>query len=106
MKPLKVLITILLLLTFSLSYAQKATMEKANMLYKLESYAEAIPLFQKVLADKESLPGRTKLAYSLMILNRMEEAEQEYRKIIPLENHMFLVLSNDNKALIIQSKFN
>jgi len=31
---------------------------------------------------------------------------QEYRKIIPLENHMFLVLSNDNKALIIQSKFN
>ena len=31
---------------------------------------------------------------------------QEYRKIIPLENHMFLVLSNDNKALILQSKFN
>ncbi len=82
MKPLKVLITALLLLTFSPSYAQKATMEKANMLYKLDSYAEAIPLFQKALANKESLPGRTKLAYSLMILNRMEEAEQEYRKII------------------------
>ena len=82
MKPLKVLITALLLLTFSLSYAQKATMEKANLLYKLDSYAEAIPLFQKALANKESLPGRTKLAYSLMILNRMEEAEEEYRKII------------------------
>jgi len=82
MKPLKVLITALLLLTFSLSYAQKSTMEKANELYKLESYAEAIPLFQKALANKESLPGRTKLAYSLMILNRMEDAEKEYRQII------------------------
>ncbi len=82
MKPLKVLLTALLLFTFSLSFAQKATMEKANQLYKLDSYAEAIPLFKKALAEKESLPGRTKLAYSLMILNRMEEAEQEYRKII------------------------
>lgn len=82
MKSLKVLITAILLLTFSLSYAQKATMEKANELYKIERYAEAIPLFQKALASKESLPGRSKLAYSLMILNRMKEAEEEYRKII------------------------
>jgi len=82
MKPLKVLITALLLLTFSLSYAQKSTMEKANQLYKLQSFADAIPLFQKALANKESLPGRTKLAYSLMMLNRMEEAEIEYRQVI------------------------
>jgi len=82
MKPLKVLIIIFLVLTNSLSYAQRSSLEKANQLYKIKSYADAIPLFQKALSTKESLPAQTKLAYCYKMLNQMELAESIYAGII------------------------
>ena len=105
MKPLKVLIATLLVLSCTVSYAQRTTLEKANMHYKLQSYAEAIPLFEKHLQTKESLPARTKLAHSYQMLNQMAAAEAEYIKIVDKERVRSKVYFRYGQVLMSLEKY-
>ncbi len=105
MKPLKVLLASLLVFSCSISYAQRTTLEKANLYYKLQSYAEAIPLLEKHLESKESLPARTKLAYSYQMLNQMMAAEAEYLKIVDKERVRSKVYFRYGQVLMSLEKY-
>ena len=66
----------------SILFGQNRLEEKANALYKAEQYAEAIPLYESILKEKNSLSLKTKLAYCYRINNKMEQAEDLYSVIV------------------------
>lgn len=75
--------TVLLLLITTFTFAQnKRLQEKANGLYKNEQYAEAIPLYQELLAEQANLATKTKLAYCYRVNNNLVEAEKLYADIV------------------------
>lgn len=78
---LYILVAILLVFSNSLK-AQNRQLDKANDLYKMERYAEAIPIYEKILEKRENIALQTKLAYCYRINNRMEEAEELYSKVV------------------------
>ncbi len=63
-------------------YGQKADKKKADLLYRAKAYAEAIPIYEKVLEQKKSVAARTKLAYCYKMLNQMDKAESHYQKVV------------------------
>jgi hypothetical protein len=75
--------SLLFLLAFSWSgFAQNQQIKKADKLYKLNEYSQAISLYEVGLQDEESLSAKTKLAYCYMVTNRLNNAEQLYSEIV------------------------
>lgn len=99
-----VLLVILLFLGTSL-LAQNRQLDKANDLYKMERYAEAIPIYEKLLEKKESLAWQTKLAYCYRINNKMQEAEALYAKIVKHERAKDITYFYYGETLIANEKY-
>lgn len=62
--------------------AQNQQIKKADKLYKLNEYSEAISLYEEGLQKEESLSAKTNLAYCYLKTNRLNNAEQLYREIV------------------------
>lgn len=86
--------------------AQNRQLDKANDLYKMERYAEAIPLYEKLLEKKESLAWQTKLAYCYRINNKMKEAEALYAKIVQEDRAKDITYFYYGETLIANEKYN
>lgn len=63
-------------------WGQNKHLNKANELYKVQRYAEAIPLFQKGLETSNNLQAKVKLANCYRFLNKMELAEPIYAQVV------------------------
>lgn len=61
--------------------AQKA-LKKANAFFEGNQFSEAIPLFEKVLAEKENTLVRYRLAHSFFRLNQLDKAAAQYEQIV------------------------
>ena len=64
------------------SLAQNQQIKKADRLYKLNEYADAISLYEAGLQEEESLSAKTKLAYCYKMTNNLNNAEQLYSEIV------------------------
>ncbi len=82
MKYFKVLSLLLMLAFFSSGFAQNQQIKKADKLYKLNEYSQAISLYEEGLKEEESLTAKTKLAYCYLMTNRLNNAEQLYSEIV------------------------
>ncbi|MFT5800221.1 MAG: outer membrane protein OmpA-like peptidoglycan-associated protein [Patescibacteria group bacterium] len=79
------LVLLLCLLNVGVAFAQKTEFKKADALYRVHSYAEAIPLYEKGLAIKNSKSARSKLAFCYKTLNQIKKAEKLYAQLITEE---------------------
>ncbi len=75
-------VLLLCLLNVGAAFAQKAEFKKADALYRVQSYAEAIPLYEKGLASKNSKNARSKLAFCYKTLNQVKKAEKLYADLV------------------------
>ncbi len=74
---------ILLFLCFSFTvFGQSKQVKKANELYKLNRYSEAIPLYEQALKKKTSTSVKTKLANCYRFLNKTDKAELLYAEVV------------------------
>ena len=74
---------LLFLLAFSyVSLAQNQQIKKADKLYKLNEYSDAISLYEAGLREEENLSAKTKLAYCYKMTNNLSNAEQLYSEIV------------------------
>ncbi len=75
--------TLLLFIAFCWTgFAQNPQLKKADKLYKLNEYSQAISLYEEGLQEVESLSAKTNLAYCYMVTNRLNNAEQLYSEIV------------------------
>lgn len=105
MKRLKTLITCLLLVITSAAFAQSKTLAKANKFYKVKQYAEAIPLFEKSLEEKQSVPTQTKLAYCYKMVNQIDKAEKLYSDIVYAEKPKDITFYYYGETLMRNGKY-
>ena len=84
MKVMNYLLIIGLLMVSGNIFAQKS-LKKANALYKLNQFSEAIPLYESAIAKKPSLSAKTKLAYCYRMTNKMAPAAKLYAEIVKEE---------------------
>ncbi len=85
MHILKGIFLILLTVLFFDVAGQSKLLNKANLLYNADRYAEAIPFFEKYLKEKSNLSTQSKLAYCYYINNNLEKAEVLYASITKKE---------------------
>ncbi|MFK7807102.1 MAG: OmpA family protein [Saprospiraceae bacterium] len=100
---------ILLLLLFCVSgsvlIAQKGDFKKADALYRVKSYAEAIPIYEKGLEKSNSRGARSKLAYSYKMLNQMKKSEVLYESLMKEKRVRADDLYNYGEVLMSQAKY-
>lgn len=98
--------TLLLLLLTTFTFAQnKRLQEKADGLYKNEQYAEAIPIYQEVLAEQGNLATKTKLAYCYRVNNNLVEAEKLYADIVQNDKAKAITWFYYGETLMGNSKY-
>jgi len=85
MKVKNYLFIIVLLLVSGNIFAQGKSLKKADALYKLNQFSEAIPLYESAIAKKSSLSAKTKLAYCYRMTNQMAPAAKLYAEIVKEE---------------------
>ncbi len=86
MKRLKIINILFLVVFFAVSgFSQSKTLQKANKAYKLKNYAQAIPLYEEVLGEKESFSSANKLANCYFKLNKLDQAKSIYAKLVTNE---------------------
>ena len=86
MKQLDKLLVIILLCCGTVAFGQSKQVKKANELYKLNRFSEAIPLYENALKKKSSTSVKTKLANCYRFLNKTEKAEELYAEIVKKEH--------------------
>jgi len=99
----KIIILFTVFVSF-LSQAQNQDLERANKLFERTFYAEAIPLYEKYLKQKQSLDAIKNLADAYYYSNRMNEASTNYRYLIKkyrkyVDESYFLKYANTLKAI-------
>lgn len=100
----KFLALFLLLSLCQSGFAQNQQIKKADKLYKLNEYPQAISLYEQGLREEENLPAKTKLAYCYLMTNNMKNAERLYSEIVledrarPITNFYYgeALMSNGN----------
>lgn len=106
MRPLKTLFPLLLLLIGSLSAAaQSKDLGKANKLYKLQKYAEAIPFYEKSLEEKNSVAAQTKLAFCYKMTNQIDAAEKLYSDIVYADRPRAITFFYYGESLMLNGKY-
>lgn len=76
-----ILLPTLIILTFALN-AQEISLKEATRLYQDQNYADAIDMYERVLAKKKSIVGLTRLADCYRLTNQVEAAQYTYKKIV------------------------
>ena len=99
----KIIILFTVIVSF-MSQAQNQDLERANKLFDRTFYAEAIPLYEKVLKQKESFKTIKNLADSYYYSNRMFEASTNYRYLLKkymkyVDESYFIKYANTLKAI-------
>lgn len=102
---LKSLFVLLLCTIPFLLTAQNKEVKKADNLYKLNKFAEAIPIYEAVLKEKESLSVQSKLAKCYFMLNNMDKAEQLYSSIVKNDKAKAIAYYNYAETLMSKSKY-
>lgn len=85
MKGLYCTLTMLLLLVSISGFGQSKKLTKANELYKLKNFSEAIPLYEQVVKKKPTITSRSRLAYCYKMLNQSDKAEKLYAELVKEE---------------------
>lgn len=97
-------IVLLTFIAFS-AFGQGKALKKANEHFKNGEYAEAMPLFEKVLTDTDSRLAKTKLAYCYKMNNLLPEAEQLYAELVQDEHSPDITLYYYGEALMSNEKY-
>lgn len=85
--------------------AQKKQLEKADEYYKLGEYANAIPLYESALDEKDNLSVKTKLAYCYRMNNRIQDSESLYADIVKDEKARSITYFYYAEALMSNEKY-
>ncbi len=102
---LKTIFVLLLCTMSTFMFAQSKDLKKADALYKLNKFAEAIPIFESAIQEKASLSTESKLAKCYFMLNKMDEAEQLYSKIVKNDKAKAITYFNYGETLMSKSKY-
>jgi len=62
--------------------AQNNQFKKADRLYKINEYSDAISFYEEGLQEEKSLSAKTKLAYCYKMTNNLSRAEKLYSEIV------------------------
>ncbi|MEM1320107.1 MAG: OmpA family protein [Bacteroidota bacterium] len=105
MKGLKPVLAIALLFLCATAFGQGRSLKKADNLYKLNNFAEAIPHYESALRKKDNLAIKTKLAYCYRMTNKMEAAEKLYAQIVTEERARVITSFYYGEALMGTGKY-
>ncbi|WP_075343966.1 OmpA family protein [Tenacibaculum agarivorans] len=79
---MKKIITLILLTNFFFINAQNQQLKRAHKYFERTFYAEAIPIYEKVLKDEESFEAIKNLADAYYYLNNIEKAAVNYKYLL------------------------
>ena len=100
-----IIFILILLFPIGAAIAQSKTERKANDLYELNKFSEAIPLYQKALSKSDSKSVKTKLANCYRRTNQMSKAEELYAEIIQSGRFNDKVLLYYSETLMTNEKY-
>lgn len=105
MKQLKLVFVCTFLLGWAGLVAQNTHIKKANKLFKLNQYNDAIVHYEAGLGEDASIAASTKLAYCYRMTNRMKEAEQLYASIVTEKKAKPITYFYYGESLMSNSKY-
>lgn len=105
MNWLKLIIVLQILLFSSQLVAQNKHLDKANKRYRVQKYAEAIPLFEQGLEKNPNLSAKVRLAYCYRVNNDVEKAATLYHEIVHYKRAKPITWYYYGEALISQGKY-
>ena len=84
---------------------QKASLRKANQLFKEDKYAAAIPHYKKALTRKDNSATKAKLAYCYKITNQIEKAIPLYKELTQEERVKSKIMRYYAETLMSQGNY-
>ncbi|MCB0661280.1 MAG: PD40 domain-containing protein [Saprospiraceae bacterium] len=87
------------------SFGQQRALKKANEHFKNDEFAEAMPLYEEVLAQTDSRMAKTKLAYCYKMNNLLPEAESLYAELVTDEHSPAITMFYYGEALMSNEKY-
>jgi outer membrane protein OmpA-like peptidoglycan-associated protein/tetratricopeptide (TPR) repeat protein len=85
--------------------AQERLLKKADEHYKNGEYAQAIPLFEQALLEKDNISTKTKLAFCYRINNKLSLAENLYRQIVQSDKAKPVTFFSFGEVLMGNAKY-